>query len=461
MTTSPLHSPKNEDFVASQKPIDVVEVEQIEGTVRLFDSEGNIRKVPVPSNDPADPLTWSSWKRCLVLMSLSVFGVAGFGVIQSTPLFFGQILAEYERETRGRFNVPDIGQLASYPSLCMGVGNFLFVPLSMMLGRRAVFLFCNVLMFVAIIWASKSNGFNSHLGARCLQGLTCRISDCLLPIMVLDMTFLHRRGVWMSIYWAGTAAGSTALLVVVPFVVQAAGSNWRINYWFWSGFSALSLILAIFCLPETFFPRAPHRIDGQLVITDQYGNVTVIAAEDAPEFTQGQLSPEEEPTQSESYLRALRPIKLQQQGFKRFLTTYAEMSLSLLNPSIVWVLILNALLFGGLVAQSLTYTTQLVLPPWNFSSAAVGTAQAGSFFGVLVALGLSGITVDRISGFITKRNGGVREAEHILPNFILPSCLAFAGLVLYGTVAGNPEKYPGAGWIGIHISFGLYYFSNC
>jgi hypothetical protein len=101
MTTSPLHSPKNEDFVASQKPIDVVEVEQIEGTVRLFDSEGNIRKVPVPSNDPADPLNWSSWKRCLVLMSLSVFGVAGFGVIQSTPLFFGQIIAEYERETRG------------------------------------------------------------------------------------------------------------------------------------------------------------------------------------------------------------------------------------------------------------------------------------------------------------------------------------------------------------------------
>jgi hypothetical protein len=245
--------------------------------------------------------------------------------------------------------------------------------------------------------------------------------------------------------------------VVVPFVVQGTGSNWRTNYWFWSGFSALSLILAIFCLPETFFPRAPHLIDGQLVITDQYGNVSVIAAEDAPEFTQDRLSPEDAPPQSESYLRALRPIKFQQQGFKRFLTTYAEMALSLLNPSIVWVLILNTLLFGGLVAQSLTYTTQLVLPPWNFSSAAVGTAQAGSFFGALVALGLSGITVDRISGFITKRNGGVREAEHVLPNFILPSCLAFAGLVLYGVVAGNPEKYPGAGWIGIHISFGLYY----
>ena len=76
--------------------------------------------------------------------------------------------------------MPNIGQLASYPSLCMGVGNFLFVPLSVMLGRRAVFLFSNILMLAAIIWAAKSDNFTSHLAARCLQGLTCGISDCLV-----------------------------------------------------------------------------------------------------------------------------------------------------------------------------------------------------------------------------------------------------------------------------------------
>jgi hypothetical protein len=62
----------------------------------------------------------------------------------------------------------------------MGIGNFLFVPLSMMIGRRAVFLFNNVLMLAAIIWAAKSDGFSAHLAARCLQGLSCGISDCLV-----------------------------------------------------------------------------------------------------------------------------------------------------------------------------------------------------------------------------------------------------------------------------------------
>jgi hypothetical protein len=45
----------------AEEPIDIMEVERIEGTVRLFDSEGNIRKVPVPYKDPADALTRSSW----------------------------------------------------------------------------------------------------------------------------------------------------------------------------------------------------------------------------------------------------------------------------------------------------------------------------------------------------------------------------------------------------------------
>lgn len=261
-----------------------------------------------------------------------------------------------------------------------------------------------------------------------------------------------------AFYWAVTAAGSNILLVAVPFVVQGTTKNWRTNYWFWAGFSTFSLILSIFCLPETLFPRAPALIDGKIIITDQYGNVTVVAAEEASGLSPNQLAPRDQITASNSYIRALAPVKFQPQGPKKFLVTYIEMGLALLNPSIFWVLLLNSLLFGGLVSLSLTYSTQLESPPWSFSPSAVGTAQAGSFIGAIIALGLSGATVDRVSGFLTKHNDGVREPEHLIPNFVLPSCLAFAGLVLYGFVGGNPQKYPGSGWIGVHISFAMY---NC
>lgn len=245
--------------------------------------------------------------------------------------------------------------------------------------------------------------------------------------------------------------------MAVPFAVEASAVPWRTNYWFWSGFSAFSLVLGTFCLPETFFPRPPSLIDGQVIITDQYGNVSILAVEDAPHLAEDHENTHTDFPTSISYVKQLVPITYQPNGFRRFYMTYAEMAISLLNPSIIYVLILNSLLFAGLVAQSMTYATQLEHAPWHFSDASVGTAQAGSFFGALIALGLSGATVDKISGFLTRRNGGIREPEHLLPNFILPSLLAFGGLVLYGVVAANPANHPGAGWIGIHISFGMYY----
>jgi hypothetical protein len=40
-----------------------------------------------------------------------------------------------------------------------------------------------MLMLAAIIWAAKSDGFTSHLASRCLQGLCCGISDCLVSLL--------------------------------------------------------------------------------------------------------------------------------------------------------------------------------------------------------------------------------------------------------------------------------------
>lgn len=99
------------------------EVEEIEGTTRLFHSNGQIRKIPIPSNDPRDPLTWSTWRRGVVLISLCVFGSAGFGVVQSTPLFFSEIIPEYMRETRG---VRTKFISTSYSVSCVSNNFFLF-----------------------------------------------------------------------------------------------------------------------------------------------------------------------------------------------------------------------------------------------------------------------------------------------------------------------------------------------
>ena len=76
-------------------------MELTDGTVQLLDEAGQVRKIPVPTNDPDDPLTWSLWWRGLVFAVICVYGIAGFGVVQSAPLFFSDMIAGYMKETRG------------------------------------------------------------------------------------------------------------------------------------------------------------------------------------------------------------------------------------------------------------------------------------------------------------------------------------------------------------------------
>ncbi|KAH8683789.1 major facilitator superfamily domain-containing protein [Ilyonectria robusta] len=428
----------------------------------LYDEDGHLRKLPIPSSDPNDPLNFTVWRHRLILAAVTIYGIAAFGLVQSTPLFFGKLIPEYMAQTHGTFDPARIADLASYPSLCMGLGNFLFVPLSMALGRRGALLLSNTILLGAVIWAAKSTSFESHLGARCLQGLTAGVADCLLPIIVLDISFLHRRGARLVVYWTSTAVGSSLLLVAVPFIVDHADGDWRVSYWFWTAFVALSLILVTFCLPETLFHRRATSFRGQIHATDTYGTHRVFyTAEDATAagfVIDDGSNGDPQVTAEKSYRRQFAPIHLQRPGpFGRFVRAYREIFLCLIIPGTLWVLALNSILFGGIVVLSLTYSQQLEMAPWHFSPSSVGTVQVGSAIGSLAAL-LIGSFAEPISGYFTRRNKGIREPEHILPNFILPSILVFAGLTLYGVVGAHPEKYS---WVGIHAAFALFYCGFC
>jgi hypothetical protein len=180
--------------------------------------------------------------------------------------------------------------------------------------------------------------------------------------------------------------------------VQSSADNWRINYWFWFAFSCASLVLAVICLLPAQRPQDPA--------------IRILAR------------------------------------------AYADMAISFLTPAIFWTLLVNAVLFGGLVALSLTYAQKLQSPPWYFGSASVGTVQVGAVIGSVLSFLLTSTLVDRLASVFTRRNNGIHEPEHLLPSFILPTLLAFAGLVVYGIVGGNPEKYQ---WVGVHSAFALYY----
>ncbi|KAG8358613.1 hypothetical protein FVEN_g3834 [Fusarium venenatum] len=447
-----------ENNKAQMKTVMIEDAEAGRG-VLLYGQDGQARKLPIPSTDPNDPLNFAPWRQRLVIAGVCIYGVAGFGVIQSTPLFFGKLIQEYKGLTHGEFDPERIVDLASYPSLCMGLGNFLFVPLSMALGRRFTLILCNMLLLASVIWAAKSQSFESHFGARCLQGLTAGISDCLLPIVVMDLSFLNQRGSRLVAYWTFTAVGSSLLLVATPFVVDYADGDWRTNYWFWTAWAAFSLVIVLLVVPETYFIRPVAALSGKFHATDAYGTHrtfdTIELAREAG-FDVDMSCPNTTP-KSPSYTRQFAPLNIQPLPITRFLGSFRDVFTCILVPGTLWALILNSVVFGGLVVLSLTYSQRLEMEPWHFSPSTVGTVQLGAAIGGLVGLAYGEIT-ELVSRYLTHRNGGLREPEHVLPNFILPSVVAFLGMIAYGVVGAEPTKYS---WVGIHASFALYYFGFC
>lgn len=361
----------------------------------------------------------------------------------------------------------------------MGLGNFFFVPLSMAIGRRGAFLLSSTLLLASLIWAAKSRSFESHLGARCLQGLCAGISDCLvcdphlskiespilnickqLPISILDISFLVTRSARLITYWVTTAVGSSLLLVAVPFIVKNSGGDWRLNYWFWVGFALFSLLTIIVCVPETLFRRPAAYLGGQVHVTDSYGTSRIFAtleeAHAAGFHVAGDSDPENRP-QEISYVHQFAPLRLQQAPHLQFLAAYRDMFRCLLIPGVFWALVLNSFVFGAVVVLSLTYSEVLQQPPWHFSPSTIGTVQVGSAIGALFGLAV-GEMAEPLSRFLARRNRGLREPEHILPNFLFPAAMSFLGLALYGVIGAQPEKYS---WVGIFVAFALTYFGFC
>lgn len=80
-----------------------------------------------------------------------------------------------------------VDTLASCPTLLMGVGFFIWLPLCVAFGRRPVILLSSVTLFVATLKAGFADNFHQLLACICFIGLAggATISTVSLPFLSL------------------------------------------------------------------------------------------------------------------------------------------------------------------------------------------------------------------------------------------------------------------------------------
>lgn len=108
----------------------------------------------------------------------------------------------------------------------IGAGAFIILPLSMMLGRRPVFLGCCALLVGSNLGVAKSTSFDTHMACR---GIATGATESVLPLIVTVVSFTDERGKWFAWYWGSQNFVGAIFNVSVSYIVAA--SSWQWFYW--------------------------------------------------------------------------------------------------------------------------------------------------------------------------------------------------------------------------------------
>ncbi|KAJ5726791.1 hypothetical protein N7493_005818 [Penicillium malachiteum] len=204
---------------------------------------------PFPTNDPKAPLRWPSGLKLVAIMVTSfanfVSNMGGAGISVAIRL----LIQECRKSRSGAT------QVLTLNFLFLSIGNIFWVPVAMKFGKRTALLSSTALQTGMFAWTAAAGSFHSLLAARCLQGFAAAAGESIVPEIVADTTFVHRRGAMMSIYILLISGGSAIGPLIAGFMTTELADTWRSFMWLCCGVGGLNFFLIFFLYPESNFTR--------------------------------------------------------------------------------------------------------------------------------------------------------------------------------------------------------------
>ncbi|KAF9885049.1 hypothetical protein FE257_000780 [Aspergillus nanangensis] len=296
----------SDDRVLDTKP-QAVHAEEIEkeshitGDSHLLEASGSIRRIPIPSNSPNDPLNFLWWQKLAIISACCWYSIMSLSLVGSIGMILNSFIEIYLPEG---YTIEQVTYLTTMPSLSVGLGNFFILPAALCFGRRPLFISCALVLTAASIGAACNSSYNQHLALRIVQGLATGATESLLPLILSEVTFLHQRPLIFAVYWGCQTCISSVLNIGITYVVAAAG--WRWYYGLYSIVSGVGVLFAYFLAFETRYSRPPAALDGRLVLTDDFGVTRILSTGEAENYqTHHRPQEPDEDDQPKSYRQLL------------------------------------------------------------------------------------------------------------------------------------------------------------
>ncbi|KAI1062600.1 hypothetical protein LB506_006464 [Fusarium annulatum] len=425
----------------------------VEGNALLVDAHGNVRRLPIPSNNPNDPLNWKSWKKWGVIVTCCWFSIMGLALIGGLGPILGIFFQLYGPQGYGP---SEIAFLLTLPSLCVGLGNFIILPVALAYGRRPVFLISTVVLLAATIGSAAQNSYDGHLASRVMQGLATGASESLLPLMLTEVTFLHERGRVFGLYWTVQNVLSSTMGLTSSY--EAAALGWRWYYWVFAILVGAGLVLACLFGFETRFQRPVVSLDGRAVLTDDFGVTHVVPDSEAQEYLERHGIEDQRGDEADvplkSYGQMLKPWgSSHKTPGQIMLLSLLRMAQSMTSPAILFTVLASSITLACVVDVSLTYDAVLQQYGWNPKD--IGLINLGGIIGGLLGAAYCTLLGEPFVIWMARRNYGIHKPEHRLIVLMPVAILGFAMLLLYGFMATAAFEGSGSYW-GILVSWTLF-----
>ncbi|KAH8898833.1 putative MFS transporter [Thozetella sp. PMI_491] len=417
--------------------------EDIPGTVNLAAKEGDDTGYgqalfPVPALDPNDPLQWSNFKKTMILVICSVYSFLGNSALVGPSPYLGIWAAEFQVEPT------DSSNLISYPNLAFGFSSLIWVPLYLKIGRRPVMLGTMLAFIAGLIGTTQATTFGGLMAARTVFSFASGVCEALPVQLVNDIFFIHERGGRIGYYTACLCLASFAPLPAGYML--AAGYSWRLYFYVILAFAIAMFVVAFFCVEESSYDR-------KAALTAQ------------PPSTEEVVTPPEDPPKEghdsvvmassfipprKTYIEMLS-LKGRVDREIPFFLTMARAFTYFLVPPALWVITTYGIYIGlGAFAMGYTFPAKIVQPPYSWDVTSSGLYALGPTLGYLIAIPFTS-TSDRLAAHLTRKNGGIREAEMRLGVLLVPMLVAPFGLFTYGMAAERNLH-----WIAFFIGQGMF-----
>ncbi|KAG4435696.1 hypothetical protein IFR05_008831 [Cadophora sp. M221] len=443
-----------EQIESSPATVMEASTKNLDGRVQLVSDQGVIL-IPTPSSDPRDPLNIPLWQKLVILGTTCMYSTMGLTAVSGLGGILGEFIPTYAAQGK---TYADISNLMTFPSLFMGIGNMISMPLALAIGRRPVFLGSCVIQVVSLILCATNQGYAWHFAARCILGLAAGQSEALCPLMISEVFFLHERARYQQFFSSIQTIISGTLIILTSYIASTVG--WRAWYYLFAGFSGLVLLLATFFVPETKYVRPLAAYEGMGAENDCNEAIPVRSDVESPKQAQQFMTIHDERVlDTVNYrprtLASDMALFVNDADWSEAISCVKHQCQLFFFPDVFWVFSMNGIFLGVNIAMGLTYGN-ILGEAYHWAHQYISIAMAGQIVVAFVCIPMLGYGSDFIVKFMARRKGGIHEPEHRLLTLITPLLLGILFSVIYGQAAAHPEKYH---WMAIVITINGYFFT--